>query len=157
MAQPIQKLNAPYAEVALGLSIKDKGDDAMLRTSAPVGPNLQDSGGMSKPSVNTQPFNNSRLEQQNVGQNISTAVPGAQSAAIGQVRVQNAQVSQAEQQAHQFKNSRVAEYLYANDGGTATFALSLPEVADQVHANVAKQKQIATTMGNPAASNSFQA
>ena len=157
MAQPIQKLNAPYAEVALGMSTKDKGYDAMLRTSAPVGPNLQDSGGMSKPSVNTQPFNNARLEQQNVGQNISTAVPGAQSAAIGQVRKQNAEMSQQEQKAHQFKNERVAEYLYANDGGTATFALSVPEVANQVHQNVAQQKAIATQMGNPAASNHFQA
>ena len=112
----------------------------MGRTAAPVGPNLQDGGAMSKPTVNAQPFNNARLLGQNQSQNMQTAIPGAQANAIGQVRKQNAELSNAQQKAIEQKNRTVAEILYANDGGSATFRLGVPEVAQQVQQHVAEQK-----------------
>ena len=77
MPQPIQAYKGqPYAEVALRAAEGQNPNQAgMGRTSAPVGPNLQDGGGMSKPSVNTQPFNNERYTAQNIQQNQSTIAP----------------------------------------------------------------------------------
>ena len=77
MSQQIQGYgNNPYAEEALRLAEIGRGQQGMARTTAPVGPNLQDSGGMSKPSVNAQPFNE-RLLMQNMSENAKT-VPQAQ-------------------------------------------------------------------------------
>ena len=115
----------------------------MGRTAAPVGPNLQDGGAMSKPTINSQPYNNARLMGQNQSQNLQTAVPGAQANAIGQVRKQNAEVSNAQHKAIEQRNRTVAEILYANDGGAATFRLGVPEVAQQVQQHVAQQKLMA--------------
>ena len=87
MPQQIQPYGTnPYAEEALRVAEIGRGQEGMSRTAAPIGPNLQDTGGMSKPSVNTQPFNNSRLMEQNMQQNITTAVPGQQANMLGQVR-----------------------------------------------------------------------
>jgi hypothetical protein len=115
----------------------------MSRTAAPVGPNLADGGGMSKPNVNTQPFNNTRLMEQNMQENMRAAVPGQQANALGQVRKGVAEQSGAEYKANEFKNERVAEMLYANDGGNATFRMSIPEVAQQTQQHVAEQKLMA--------------
>ena len=41
------------------------------------------------------------------------------------------------------KNRTVAQILYANDGGSATFQLGIPEVAQQVGQHVAEQKLMA--------------
>ena len=101
----------------------DRGQEGMSRTTAPIGPNLQDGGGMSKPNVNTQPYNNERLMGQNMSQNQSTQVPLMQANAIGQVRKQTAEMSGQEYKANEFKNERVAQMLYANDGGSATFQM----------------------------------
>ena len=144
MPQQIQPYGTnPYAEEALRVAEIGRGQEGMSRTAAPIGPNLQDGGGMSKPSVNTQPYNNSRLMEQNMMQNISTAVPGQQSNMLGQVRKQQAEMSDAEYKANEFKNERVAEMLYAIDGGNATFRMSIPEVANQVQQHVAEQKLMA--------------
>ena len=63
MPQQIQPLGTnPYAEEALRLAEQGRGQEGMGRTAAPVGPNLQDQGGMSKPNVNTQPYNNSAAD-----------------------------------------------------------------------------------------------
>ena len=71
MAQQLQSYGqGPYAEEALRLAEIGRGQEGMSRTAAPVGPNLADSGGMSKPNVNTQPYNNTRLMEQNMQQNI---------------------------------------------------------------------------------------
>ena len=46
---------------------------------------------MSKPNVNTQPFNNQRLMAQNMSENQNTQVPLMQANAIGQMRKQGAE------------------------------------------------------------------
>ena len=144
MAQQLQSYGqGPYAEEALRLAEIGRGQEGMSRTAAPVGPNLADGGGMSKPNVNTQPFNNTRLMEQNMSENVRAAVPGQQANALGQVRKGVAEQSDAEYKANEFKNERVAEMLYANDGGNATFRMSIPEVAQQTQQHVAEQKLMA--------------
>ena len=144
MSQPIQPYGqSPYAEEALRLAEIGRGQEGMSRTAAPVGPNLTDGGGMSKPNINTQPFNNSRLMEQNMQQNISAAIPGQQANALGQLRKGNAEISGAEYKANEFKNERVAQMLYANDGGNATFKMGIPEVANTVKQHVAEQRLMA--------------
>ncbi len=104
MTQQIQPFGTnPYAEEALRLAEMGRGQEGMGRTAAPVGPNLTDSGGMSKPNVNTQPYNNQRLMEQNMGQNMSSAVPAQQSNMLGQVRKQTAEMSGAEYKANEMK------------------------------------------------------
>ena len=160
MPQQIQPLGTnPYAEEALRLAEQGRGQEGMGRTAAPVGPNLQDQGGMSKPNVNTQPYNNQRLMEQNMGQNMSSAVPAQQANAVGQMRKQAAEMSGAEYKANEFKNERVAQFLYANDGGNATFQMGLPEVAQKVNQHVAEQKLMANGVNPqiPFSSNRFAA
>ena len=144
MSQQIQSYGqAPYAEEALRLAEIGRGQEGMARTAAPIGPNLADGGGMSKPNVNTQPYNNTRLMEQNMQQNITAAVPGQQAQALGQLRKGTAEVADAEYKANEFKNERVAQMLYANDGGSATFQMGIPEVANKVQQHVAEQKLMA--------------
>ena len=144
MSQQIQSYGqGPYAEEALRLAEIGRGQEGMSRTAAPTGPNLADGGGMSKPNVNTQPFNNTRLMEQNMSENVRSAVPAQQANALGQVRKGVAEQSGAEYKANEFKNERVAEMLYANDGGNATFQMSIPEVAQQTQQHVAEQKLMA--------------
>ena len=144
MAQQLQSYGkGPYAEEALRLAEIGRGQEGMSRTAAPVGPNLADGGGMSKPNVNTQPYNNTRLMEQNMGENMRAAVPGQQANALGQVRKGVAEQSGEEYKANEFKNERVAQMLYANDGGNATFQMSIPEVAQQRQQHVAEQKLMA--------------
>ena len=115
MAQQLQSYGqGPYAEEALRLAEIGRGQEGMSRTAAPVGPNLADGGGMSKPNVNTQPYNNTRLMEQNMSENMRAAVPAQQANALGQVRKGVAEQSGEEYKANEFKNERVAQMLYAN-------------------------------------------
>ena len=160
MPQQIQPFGTnPYAEEALRVAEAGRGQEGMSRTAAPIGPNLQDSGGMSKPSVNTQPYNNARLMEQNMQQNVTTAVPGQQSSLLGQVRKGQAEQSDAEYKANEFKNERVAQMLYATDGGSATFAMGVPEVGQAIQQHVAEQKLMANGVNPqvPFTSNRFAA
>ena len=160
MSQPIQAYGQnPYAEEALRLAEMGKGQPGMGRTAAPVGPNLLDGGGMSKPNVNTQPYNNARLMEQNMQQNISSSVPSQQANAVGQLRKQTAQMADAEYKANEMKNERVAQMLYATDGGNATFQMGIPEVAQQIKQHVAEQKLMAHGINpqQPFTSNRFAA
>ena len=160
MTQQIQPFGTnPYAEEALRLAEMGRGQEGMGRTAAPVGPNLTDSGGMSKPNVNTQPYNNDRLMEQNRGQNMSSAVPGQQSNMLGQVRKQTAEMSGAEYKAQEDLNTTLAQILYANDGGNATFQLGIPEVARRTEQHVAEQKLMAHGINpqKPFTSNRFAA
>ena len=144
MAQQLQSYGqGPYAEEALRLAEIGRGQEGMSRTAAPVGPNLTDGGGMSKPNVNTQPFNNTRLMEQNMSENMRSAVPAQQANALGQVRKGVAEQSGEEYKANEFKNERVAQMLYANDGGNATMAMSIPQVAEMTKQHVAEQKLMA--------------
>ena len=160
MSQQIQSYGQhPYAEEALRLSEIGRGQEGMARTAAPVGPNLTDGGGMSKPNVNTQPYNNARLMEQNMQQNVVAAIPGQQANALGQVRKGVAEQSDAEYKANEFKNERVAQMLYANDGGNATFRMGIPEVANAVKQHVAEQRLMAEGINPqiPYTSNRFAA
>ena len=160
MSQPIQAYGQnPYAEEALRLAEISRGQEGMSRTAAPVGPNLTDGGGMSKPNVNTQPFNNSRLIEQNMQQNVSSSIPSQQAGALGQVRKSAAEQAGAEYKASEFKNERVAQMLYATDGGSSTFKMGIPEVAQTVKQHVAEQKLMANGVNpqRPFTSNNFAA
>ena len=87
------------------------------------------------------------------------AVPGQQAAASGEVRKQTAEQANAEHKAFEQRNRTVSEILYANDGGTATFKLGVPEVANQVQQHVAEQKLMANGINPqiPFTSNRFAA
>ncbi len=89
-----------------------------------MGPNAFDGGASSKPSVNAQPFNNSRLTQQNIQQNILPASNQAQVNAVQGVRSATAQQSQAAFDAQKMAQDRIAQMLYANGEGSATMALA---------------------------------
>jgi hypothetical protein len=99
------------AEMMLPQSSGMRGLDGMTRTSAPPGPNAYDQGGSSKPSVNTQPYNNERLAQQNMMVRQSDALPQAQSANVQAFRKQNLVGANQDYNTNQFKNERVAEVM----------------------------------------------
>ena len=115
----------PYsvAQETLGMSSMQRGLGGMTSPVRP-GPNAYDQGGASKPSVNTQPFNNQRLSEQNQLQNIGSAAPQAATNAMGQVRSQTASQSDAESKAQLFASERMSEALYANQSGTALMRLN---------------------------------
>ena len=88
------------------------------------GPNAYDQGGASKPSVNTQPYNNQRLAEQNMLQNVGSAAPQAGANAMGQVRSQTAAQSDQEAKAQLFAAERMSEALYANQSGSAMMRMN---------------------------------
>lgn len=61
------------AEESLSNSSRMRGLGGMERTAAPKGPNMFDSGPASKVAVNTQPYNNARMQEQGIVQNTTTA------------------------------------------------------------------------------------
>jgi len=113
----------PVAQEMLGMSSSARGAGGMVSPVRP-GPNMYDRGGASKPSVNTQPYNNERLAEQNMLQNITTASNQAGVNAAGGVRTQVAQQSDAESKAQVFAAERMSEALYANQSGSALMRLN---------------------------------
>ena len=118
-------MTSPYsiAQETLGMSSMQRGLGGMTSPVRP-GPNAYDQGGASKPSVNTQPFNNQRLAEQNTLQNIGSAVPQAGADAMGQQRSQVAAQSDQEAKAQLFAAERMSEALYANQSGTALMKMN---------------------------------
>jgi len=118
-------MNSPYsiAQETLGMSSMQRGLGGMTSPVRP-GPNAYDQGGASKPSVNTQPFNNQRLAEQNQLQNIGSAAPQAATNAMGQQRSMVAQQADAETKAQLFASERMSEALYANQSGTALMKIN---------------------------------
>ena len=115
----------PYAEEALAAASMARNQAGMLRTSAPVGPERLLSTGMTdKVEINEQPEKNANYSSQNVKQNMMSAIPQAQANAIQGQRKDTADLSQAEYKAQQFASTRMAETLYANDGGAAVMRLN---------------------------------
>ena len=160
MSQQMQSYGQhPYAQEALRLAEISRGQPGMSRTSAPVGANLEDSGAVSKPSLNTQPANNERYLMQGAQQNMMTGAVAQQADALGQVRKMSAEQSDQEYKTNAFKDQRVAEMIYANDGGTATMRMSYPEVEARVKADVAQQTLMARGINpdKPFISNNFAA
>ncbi len=103
----------PYtiAEQMLPQSSAMRGLEGMNRTSAPPGPNAFDLGGSSKPSVNTQPYNNERLAEQNMMVRQSDALGQAQSAGLQGQRKQQLVQDNEEYKAASFANERKAEVM----------------------------------------------
>ncbi len=103
----------PYsvAEMMLPQSSSMRGLDGMNRTAAPPGPNAYDQGGSSKPSVNTQPYNNERLAQQNMMVRQADALPQAQSANVQGFRKEQLVGANEEYKAASFANERKAEVM----------------------------------------------
>ena len=116
---------SPYsiAQETLGMSSMQRGIGGMASPVRP-GPNSFDAGPASKPSVNTQDFNNHRLAEQNVLQNAGTAASQAGVNAAGQVRSQTAAMSDQEAKAQLFAAERLSEALYANQSGTAMMRMN---------------------------------
>ena len=99
------------AEMMLPQSSGMRGLDGMSRTSAPPGPNAYDQGGSSKPSVNTQPYNNERLAQQNMMVRQADALPQAQAEGVQAFRKQQLVGANQEYKAAEFANDRKAEVM----------------------------------------------
>lgn len=115
----------PASEETLAMSSEGRNQAGMLRTSAPIGTErMLSSGPMDKVEVNDQPYNNTQHTLQNQKQNIISAIPQAQANAISGVRKGTADQSQAEYKAQEFANERMAEVLYANDGGAALMKIN---------------------------------
>ena len=124
---------SPYtiAEESLPMSSMGRGQSGMQRTSAPLGPNMYDQGAASKVGVNTQPYNNERLLQQNVLQNTTAAAPQANADAVQQARKGQLVQDNAEYKANAMLESRKSEILTVL-GAPATLAMgnmSPPEQA----------------------------
>ena len=83
----------------------------MSRTSAPKGPNMYDGGPASKVGMNTQPYNNQRLADQNMMQNMGAARPQAQADAIMGVRKNQLLEDNAAFKAHSLAEQRKGEML----------------------------------------------
>jgi hypothetical protein len=141
----------PYsvAQETLGMSSMQRGLGGMTSPVRP-GPNAYD--GLSNPAVqNYQEYQNQRLAQQDMRQNIGTAAPQAAADAMGKVRSQTAMQSDANSRAQSFASQRLAEALYANDLGTDLMRLNAkihsPEKANFLHSVAVAQ---ATSAGmNP--------
>lgn len=115
----------PYAEEALAGHTIARGDQGMFRTSAPIGPErINSSGPTDKPEVNAQPVNNMMHKQQEMTQNISTAMTQGVSNAVRGERKNQIDESQAQFKAQEQANKYMAEILYANDGGSALMRLN---------------------------------
>ena len=118
------------AEESLGMSSSAQGLSGMERTAAPKGPNMFDGGPASKVAMNTQPFNNSRLMEQNVMQNTASAVPQAGANAVQQSRKQQVVADNQEYQANQMLEARKSEILSVMNA-PATLAMGNMSPPDQ--------------------------
>lgn len=119
------------AEEMLGATSAARGLSPMQRTAAPGGPNAFDAGGASKVQVNTQPYNNNRLQEQNVIQNRGSALPQAQASQVQAIRKQQLINNNADFKATSFAEQRKAEVMEVL-GSPATREMgqkSPPEIA----------------------------
>ena len=118
-------MNSPYsvAQETLRMSSGTRGLEAMNSPVRP-GPNMYDQGGASKPSVNTQPYNNQLLAEQTMLQNVTSAAPQAGVNEAGRVRAAAAEQSDAQVKAQQFATERMSEALFANESGAALMKLN---------------------------------
>ena len=112
MAQRISSIDT--AQGMLDAASQGQGLPGMRNTTAPPIPNAWDGGGSSKPGVNSQPFNNQRLVEQNASENLRSARGPAYSKGLMEARVNTDRASQAEYQAQTNLQARTAEMIYAN-------------------------------------------
>ena len=127
----------PYsvAEMMLPQSSGMRGLDGMSRTSAPPGPNAYDQGGSSKPSVNTQPFNNERLAQQNMMVRQSDALSQAQADGVQGFRKQQLVGANEEYKAASFAEERKAEVMEVLGSPATQYMSQMGDVEGQALRN----------------------
>jgi len=112
----------PYyqtSEQMLGASSASRGLQGMVSPTPPGPQMMNSSGGMDKPGVNPQPFNNARLAAQDQQENIKSGIPQGAANAMGQQRSMLAAKSDQDSKAQMFAAERLSQALYANDAGTA--------------------------------------
>ena len=133
------------AEESLGASSAMRGLGGMERTAAPKGPNMFDGGPASKVQVNTQPFNNSRMMEQNIMQNTAAAIPQAASEAVQQGRKMQLVKDNAEYKANALLDQRKSEILSVMNA-PATLAMGNmtgPPQMEQFRSDIATSKAMA--------------
>ena len=137
------------AEQMLPGSSKMRGLEGMNRTSAPPGPNAYDQGGASKPSVNTQPYNNERLAMQNQMIRKGDAVSQAQASAVDSVKKQQLLSDNQEYKAASFANERKAEVMEVLGSPATQYMSQMDDVEGAAfRKNIATGKAMAIGM-NP--------
>ena len=150
---------SPYtiAEETLGATSMQRGLGGMERTNAPKGPNMYDGGAASKVQLNTQPYNNERLQTQNILQNTGSAATQANSNAVQQVRKQQLVQDNADYKANQFMEQRKTEVLSVL-GAPAIAAMGAMEPAEQqaMRSNIATGKAMSIGMNPDLAQNSIR-
>ena len=112
MAQRISSIDP--AQGMLDAASQSQGLPGMRNTTAPPIPNAWAGGGSSKPSVNSQPYNNQRLVEQNANENLRAASAPSYSKGLMEARVDTNRASQQEYDAQKFLAERNAEMIYAN-------------------------------------------
>ena len=133
-----------FAESTLPEQSEMRGLSGMSRTSANPGPNMFDSGPSSKVGVNNQPFNNARLQEQNILQNTLPAATQANAQARRNYDKEQLVLDNAEYKTAQFREQRKGEVMMVL-GSPATLAMgnmSPPEEA-QFRQTIATGKAMA--------------
>ena len=127
----------PYsvAEQMLPQSSAMRGLEGMSRTSAPMGANAFDGGGSSKPSVNSQPFNNERLAQQNMMIRQGDALSQAQSSGKQAFNKQMLVGANEEYNAAAFANERKAEVMEVLGSPATQYMSQMGDVEGQALRN----------------------
>lgn len=142
---------SPYrvAEEMLSASSAGRGLDGMQRTAAPLGPNMFDSGPASKVQANTQPFNNSRLREQTILQNTTSAASQASVDAVNDLRKKQLVMDNQDYKVNQFRETYKENVLDAMDAKAIKAMGQMSPIEEKAHrANIASTK--AATMGmNP--------
>jgi len=146
----MQRMN-PFtvAEGSLGASAMQHNQGGMTRTSAPLGPNMFDSGPGSKVQENTQDFNNARMMQQNIMENTRSAMTQAGANAVQGTRKQQLIEDNQEYKANALLEQRKGEILSVmNSPATLAMGNMSPPDAERFRSDIATGK--AMTMGmNP--------
>ena len=112
----------PYyqpSEQMLGVSSAARGLEGMVSKTPPGAQMMNSAGGMDKPGINPQPFNNARLAEQNRGENIKTAIPQGAANQMGQQRSMLAAQSNQDSKAQLLATEYKSNALYANQAGEA--------------------------------------
>ena len=145
------------AEESLHHSDVARGIEGMERTSAPLGPNMFDSGPASKVAANTQPFNNSRMMEQNIVQNTGSATQQAQSDAIQQTRKLGLVDDNHKYKATQMLEERKSEILSVmNAPATLAMGNMSPPQQEKFRSDIATGKAMAMGINPALAQNEIQ-
>ena len=132
------------AEESLRNSSSQRAQGGMMRTSAPLGPNMYDSGPASKVQENTQDYNNSRMMEQNISQNTSAAMSQAGANAQQGMRKQQLVMNNEEYKANQLLEQRKGEILSVmNSPATLAMGNMSPPQMEQFRSDIATGKAMA--------------